>query len=558
MSVDGPLDAWRILALEVGETDRRTVKRAYAKMLRKHRPEDDPAGFRDVRDAYELLTEYPADLLREYAGVDPDGEDGDDAEAVSMDAWIAELEDSPEAPADAAATGPAPFEERWVGPPPSQETPAETPPAPDGPAPFEERWSGPPPSQALAPDVAPPPSEGPAPVQERWSGPPPTQADNALPPPPPVPPGPPLAEGVQREWRALLITAFKKPAPERGDALRAAMATVLRQAEASPEAREELFTTLSEGFPAKAHGTLAFLLPPEMLARCLEHGESELPGWAAAALAGGARTAALGRMLDAVDARAGSMGFGPEQVGGLYELVRGIAIHFPARAQALADRIWAEAPSHVRRYLDLDEIDLLIKIGEETAYWRPTERALLTRIAIAGELPAGEPTTLIDSTRRAVSRTQPDAVVRGFVGALAPVLARLPRAERIAKRTQRTRAATGGGGGGGGGAWWFVVVAVIFTRGCYSLMKDDPKPRNIHNHRDMQRNLDRLRRSIDTKRWVEEERDDGLNEDYTLPRELRRAWRRVRAKEARGEALDRHDREIKRAIERSRSGRPPR
>ncbi|MFO0933421.1 MAG: J domain-containing protein [Planctomycetota bacterium] len=43
--------------------DRAAIRRAYAQGVRLHRPDDDPAGFRAVRDAYELLSRLPdADL----------------------------------------------------------------------------------------------------------------------------------------------------------------------------------------------------------------------------------------------------------------------------------------------------------------------------------------------------------------------------------------------------------------------------------------------------------------------------------------------------------------
>jgi hypothetical protein len=45
-----------ILGIDAGERDPGVIKRAYAKLLREHRPDRDPEGFRRIRDAYEALT----------------------------------------------------------------------------------------------------------------------------------------------------------------------------------------------------------------------------------------------------------------------------------------------------------------------------------------------------------------------------------------------------------------------------------------------------------------------------------------------------------------------
>jgi hypothetical protein len=46
---------WPYDLLEIGEdADERTIKRAYARLLKLHRPEDDPAGFQRVNNAYQF------------------------------------------------------------------------------------------------------------------------------------------------------------------------------------------------------------------------------------------------------------------------------------------------------------------------------------------------------------------------------------------------------------------------------------------------------------------------------------------------------------------------
>jgi len=46
---------WKTLGLESGTATLRDVKRAYAALLKKHRPDSDPEGFRRIHDAYEAV-----------------------------------------------------------------------------------------------------------------------------------------------------------------------------------------------------------------------------------------------------------------------------------------------------------------------------------------------------------------------------------------------------------------------------------------------------------------------------------------------------------------------
>lgn len=51
------MDIWEILGIDK-TTDEREIKRAYAKMLAKHHPEDEPEKFQEIKEAYEMALQY--------------------------------------------------------------------------------------------------------------------------------------------------------------------------------------------------------------------------------------------------------------------------------------------------------------------------------------------------------------------------------------------------------------------------------------------------------------------------------------------------------------------
>ncbi|EOL9007069.1 hypothetical protein ACRV4U_000541 [Cronobacter sakazakii] len=112
--------ALEILGLEPG-ADERAIKRAYARLLKGCRPDDDPQGFQQLRDAYETALEQArrgvADGDDDAFGDDDEHDDDNDMAAVAPDAYRqiddplqAQPVNEPEpAPAESAPAPPAPL-----------------------------------------------------------------------------------------------------------------------------------------------------------------------------------------------------------------------------------------------------------------------------------------------------------------------------------------------------------------------------------------------------------------------------------------------------------------
>ncbi|HDK7337915.1 TPA: hypothetical protein PTV96_000327 [Cronobacter sakazakii] len=112
--------ALEILGLEPG-ADERAIKRAYARLLKVCRPDDDPQGFLQLRDAYETALEQArrgvADGDDDAFGDDDEHDDDNDIAAVAPDAYRqiddplqAQPVNEPEpVPAESAPAPPAPL-----------------------------------------------------------------------------------------------------------------------------------------------------------------------------------------------------------------------------------------------------------------------------------------------------------------------------------------------------------------------------------------------------------------------------------------------------------------
>ncbi len=60
------MTCWTILGL-TRDADERAVKRAYAALLKQHRPDADPEGFRRINDAYQQALAHAAMIVRRSA-----------------------------------------------------------------------------------------------------------------------------------------------------------------------------------------------------------------------------------------------------------------------------------------------------------------------------------------------------------------------------------------------------------------------------------------------------------------------------------------------------------
>ena len=57
------MDIWEILGIDE-TTDEREIKRAYAKMLAKHHPEDEPEKFQEIKEAYDMALKHAKGLVK--------------------------------------------------------------------------------------------------------------------------------------------------------------------------------------------------------------------------------------------------------------------------------------------------------------------------------------------------------------------------------------------------------------------------------------------------------------------------------------------------------------
>lgn len=82
------MSPYTVLGLAEGESDERTIKRAYAKLLKQHRPDQDPEGFTRVHQAYLALTASAVEARPSASLVDEQVTPNEPEQPVQVDgAW---------------------------------------------------------------------------------------------------------------------------------------------------------------------------------------------------------------------------------------------------------------------------------------------------------------------------------------------------------------------------------------------------------------------------------------------------------------------------------------
>jgi hypothetical protein len=356
---------WSVLGLPPRTSDRREIRRAYATLLRRHTPEDDPAGFRRIRSAYEWLTSVPPEVLARW------GEATDEGDGDSIDDECGNVADPPARPEEGAEqdSGPAP--------PPVREEPRAT-------------------TTTAAPAEV---GTHEVPIELAPAEPPQSE--------------PPLV--------ALRSAARIADRDRRGLALATALARALEDHDHGELEAEEIHQELEQLPTPEIRAQVAALASGRALIEVAERGEGGLLLWTAATLAHAEDLPALARLAAALEPRAQAVGLaaGPWTLIGV---ARASAVAAPETARRLLDEGWKESSAALRNDLDVDGVDLGIAVGRSVLGAKPAVRRLVHRLvwdpadyAIGGR---PEPESLLQKFARAQA---PNSPLRMRAPGLAPV-----------------------------------------------------------------------------------------------------------------------------------------
>lgn len=344
---------WTMLGLEPGQRDERSIKRAYAKLLKQHRPDQDPEGFRRVHDAYQ----------RALAMADEDEEESDDDD----DAPVSKAEHPVTVTVATRSSGTS---SPVVEPPVRMahlDQKAEKPP---------EAAPQPTVDQTPAPVVAPPPEVKQVPTMTPWD----------------------------RAVADLEIAAGQPSGPLRDEALTVVFRRLARLVTERRGGADALVALLNRHLPVGRVVWRHIFSDDDLLAE-LRRGESELAGHTLR----GCFEAGDWQRLRTFAERWMELDADELQAGDAIALTRVLAVWLAPFEYTLADRLVGYLPMRLRREAD-HELDTLLAVGRDLVKLPEASRAYLCALLAGHLLPGGE--DLRWRTGALLSQLAPDALAR--------------------------------------------------------------------------------------------------------------------------------------------------
>lgn len=492
-------DPWAVLGLERGETDRKAIRRGYAKALRANPPEADAGAFRLVRDAYEFLSGTDPSHLTWVAG-ELDEEDRYEAGQVAVDFEDVKvtldpdlLDDPPhdtevpeaggpdprsiapiDVPVDAGDHRPASIEmsSERARPAVHEEQPSvepERPPDRQPQAPPEE------PALPVEPDVTPP---------ERWAA----------------------------EIRTHLTAAFMRGGEDHKPHVRHALRQAWEDSESDWQRRIALVRMLESTFAASYQGAIAESAPRTVVQDSLVSGEHEFAHWVARALARTGRHKHLRAFAAVVTKHAHEM-CADDASYWLLQIAASLAVVEPASAERVADAAYEIATLSWRRQLNAKRVDELLRVGREVAFWKPQARGRLAWIAEAGGYPEGVSKRKFDVVAEGMNATTHARLTRNLLRSLAPgILERTEAAERKrrVRNVGRYRSGSSSSGPSSNMMAFLAALAIIGAlRMCVGRFnaRDNSSRDALEQYEEFRRQLERNR--LDRENRLREWRPDG-------------------------------------------------
>lgn len=350
---------WIILGLDVSQRDQRSIKRAYAKLLKQHRPDQDPEGFRRLHDAYQRALQMAADDDDDEAPVQRPVLTVVPIPAVGSQDSSSSTEAAPGITSSTGSTGPS------------------------GPEPFADRVAEV--DQHPTPAADGPVSTSPAAESS-------TSTDDLTTTP------------WQRGLSELDAAAAQRSGPLREAAVMAAFRQLAGLVTAGQGNPATLALLLARYLPAGRQVWRHIFTDDDLLAE-LRRGESELAGHT---LRGCFEIGDWQRLRGFAE-RWMELDADELQSGDAVALTRVLAVWLAPFDYVLADRLVGYLPMHLRRSVD-HELDTLLAVGRDLKEFPESSRAYLCAL-LAGHEPADDEQVRW-RTGALLSQLAPDALAR--------------------------------------------------------------------------------------------------------------------------------------------------